>query len=55
MEDFKDKYTTAEKVAADKTETEKNKVVVSNDTYAMSEQIFELNKRLEALRIAFKK
>jgi len=53
--EFTEKYTTTEKVAADKTGVEAKKAVVSNDTYAQNDMIQDLKNSLEGLRQALRK
>jgi hypothetical protein len=43
---FKDKYTTEEKVKADTKGKEKDKSIITNDTYALSEILEQLIARL---------
>lgn len=45
-----EKYTTTDKISADKTGTEKEKTIISNDAYAISEFLDELKKILESAR-----
>lgn len=45
-----EKYTTTNKISADKTGEEKEKTVISNDAFAISEFLDELKKILESAR-----
>ncbi|MCK9371378.1 hypothetical protein M0R04_15800 [Candidatus Dojkabacteria bacterium] len=51
---FNDKYTTTEKIAADKTteKTEEAKTTLSNDAYALGEMVECLKDKIEKLRLA---
>ena len=50
--EFSNKYTTAEKIVADKTEKEKEKISLSNDAFSIGEMLNELTKKIEALRLS---
>ena len=49
-----EKYTTTDKISADKTEKEKKKIVISNDAYAIADFLEELKQTLERLRLTFR-
>ena len=48
-----DKYTTADKITADKDGIETKKIILSNDAYAVSEMITELIRKIEQTRAQF--
>ena len=45
-----DKYTTVEKIAADKVGIENKKTIISNDAYAITETIDCLIRKIEAMK-----
>ena len=47
---FKDNYTTAEKITADKDEIEIKKTTLSNDAFAVGDMLQQLFNKLEHLR-----
>lgn len=49
---FSDKYTTSDKVSADKTGKEKEKVVVSNDSFLNAEMTQALIDKIEQARLS---
>ena len=48
---FKDKYTTEDKVKADTNGKEKDKSVITNDTFALGELLEQLNSNMDKLRL----
>ena len=50
---IKDKYTTVEKIAADKEGEEEKKITISNDGYAVCEFIEDLIRKIEQTRLSF--
>ena len=48
---FKDKYTTEAKIKADTSGKEKDKTVITNDTFALGELLEQLNSNMDKLRL----
>jgi hypothetical protein len=48
---FKDKYTTEDKIKADTKGKEKDKSVITNDAFALGELLEQLNSNMDKMRL----